>query len=141
AVAAGPAAQPVPDVPVSALEVLRALLAVKSKKSFAEIKESDSIKVLSGGKSAWQQEVGGELQKEFGVASDTSHVEMTLAQLAQTIGGGYGQLGKFVSAAVDKLMADKMPGGFGTSQAKAYLSSERLLGEGRMQGVLVLALT
>lgn len=46
---AGPAAQ-VPDVPVSAMDVTRALIAQKLKKPFSEIPLSKAIKDLVGGK-------------------------------------------------------------------------------------------
>lgn len=46
---AGPAAQ-VPDVPVSAMDIVRALIAQKLKKSIADIPLSKAIKDLVGGK-------------------------------------------------------------------------------------------
>lgn len=49
AASAGPAAQ-VPDVPVNAMDIVRALIAQKLKKPFAEIPLSKAIKDLVGGK-------------------------------------------------------------------------------------------
>ncbi|MDL1873477.1 hypothetical protein FBR05_14950, partial [Deltaproteobacteria bacterium PRO3] len=134
--AAGPAAQPVPDAPVSPLESLRALLAVKLKKSIGEVQAGQNIKGLVGGKSALQNEILGDLQKEFGAGPDNA-AELPLSELAQKMGGSYQGLGKQSQAQIAKLLASKMPGGFGMAQARAYLSSERLLGEGRMDGVLL----
>lgn len=52
---AGPAAA-VPDAPVSAMDIVRALIAQKLKKPFAEIPLSKAIKDLVGGKSSQKTE-------------------------------------------------------------------------------------
>jgi len=136
---AGPAAQAVPDAPVSPLEALRAMLAAKLKKPISEIDGGKNIKGLTGGNSSLQNEVIGDLQKEFGAGPDNAN-ELSLSDLAQKMGGNYSGLGKQSQTQIAKLIASKMPGGFGMAQARAYLGSERLLGEGRMDGVLLHAL-
>ena len=60
------------DRPVSAFETLQVLLAIKLKKSLGEISSESSIKDLVGGKSAIQNEILGDLQKEFGVEPENA---------------------------------------------------------------------
>lgn len=60
---AGPAAQ-VPDVPVSAMDVTRALIAQKLKKPFSEIPLSKAIKDLVGGKLFATASIGGKNTSE-----------------------------------------------------------------------------
>ncbi|KAB2841693.1 acyltransferase domain-containing protein, partial [bacterium] len=131
---------PIPDAPVSALEALQALLALKLKKPISEVQASQNIKGLVGGKSALQNEILGDLQKEFGGGPDNA-AEMPLSELAQKMGGTYTGSGAQSNNLIAKMVADKMPGGFNQAAIKAYLSGERRLGEGRIQGVLLHAIT
>ncbi|KAI6871370.1 hypothetical protein KC334_g18894, partial [Hortaea werneckii] len=62
---AGPAAA-VADAPVGAVDILRALVAQKLKKPLGDIPLSKAIKDLVGGKSTLQNEILGDLGKEFG---------------------------------------------------------------------------
>ncbi|KAG9528081.1 hypothetical protein KCU86_g25363, partial [Aureobasidium melanogenum] len=62
---AGPAAA-VADAPVGAVDILRALVAQKLKKGLMDIPLSKAIKDLVGGKSTLQNEILGDLGKEFG---------------------------------------------------------------------------
>ena len=133
-------APPPPDEPVTALEVLQAMLAVKLSQPLASIRPDSTIKALVGGKSAVQNEILGELEKEFGAGPDGG-AEMPLAELARAVSRGYKPLGKVSSALVTKMLGAKLPGGFGAGQARAYLTSSRLLGPGRSDAVLVHALS
>jgi 3-oxoacyl-ACP reductase-like protein len=122
----GAPADPVPDVPVEAVVSLRVMLAVKFKKTLAEVPATATIKGLAGGKSAIQNEVVGELQAEFGSGPEGG-AEMPLSELAGKF-PGYTALGKVLNGHVNKMLQGKMPGGFSASQAKAYLGEERLVG-------------
>jgi fatty acid synthase subunit alpha len=63
---AAPSSKPAGDRPVSAFETLQVLLALKLKKTISEVSSETTIKDLVGGKSAIQNEILGDLQKEFG---------------------------------------------------------------------------
>jgi fatty acid synthase subunit alpha len=128
----------IPDAPVTAKHALAVLLAVKFNKNLSEIGDGSTIKALSGGKSAVQNEVVGDLSAEFGGGPDTA-AEMPLSELASKF-PGYSAPGKVMSKAVAKMLAGKLPGSFGASQARQYLADARLLGEGRVQSVLMHAL-
>ena len=131
---------PIPDVPATATQTLRALLALKTKKTYEEIKPEVTIKALVGGKSALQNEIVGDLEAEFGGVPDTA-AEMTVQELGATLqSGGYKPLGKVSSALVARLATGKMPGGFGLSALRSHLSDKRLLGPGRVDAVLLHAL-
>ncbi|KAJ2843252.1 fatty acid synthase alpha subunit Lsd1, partial [Coemansia brasiliensis] len=68
---AAPAAQPAvtsatPNVPLQAVDVVRVVIAQKTKRSLIDISASKSVKDLTGGKSTLQNEILGDLLKEFG---------------------------------------------------------------------------
>ncbi|RLN71955.1 hypothetical protein BBJ28_00024816, partial [Nothophytophthora sp. Chile5] len=129
----------VSDKPVEAKHALLVMLAAKFGKAFSEVPETSSIKELSAGKSAVQNEIVGDLEKEFGSGPDDA-AEMKLAELAGKF-PEYTSPGKVTSALIAKMLAGKMPGGFGLSAIKEYLSSERCLPAGRIESVLLHALT
>ncbi|KAL3671875.1 hypothetical protein V7S43_002543 [Phytophthora oleae] len=130
--AAAPAAD---DAPVAALHVLRVLLAVRLNKDLAEIKEDTDVKTLCAGKSAVQNEILGDLEKEFGGGVPEGAGEVPLKELASKF-SSYSTLGKVTNGLINKVVASKMPGGFTMSSIKEYLSSEKGLGAGRMESVL-----
>ncbi|KAI9921603.1 hypothetical protein PsorP6_002324 [Peronosclerospora sorghi] len=123
------------DAPVAPLHVLRVLLAVRLNKDLADIKEDTDIKTLCAGKSAVQNEILGDLEKEFGGGIPDSAGEVPLKELASKF-VGYNTLGKVTNAMINKVVARKMPGGFTMSSIKEYLGTEKGLGAGRMNSVL-----
>ncbi|TDH65379.1 hypothetical protein CCR75_002038 [Bremia lactucae] len=127
------------DKPVEAKHALLVMLAVKLGKIFSEISETTTIKELAAGKSAVQNEIVGDLEKEFGSGPDDA-AEMKLSELANKF-SNYASPGKVTSALIAKLLASKMPGGFTLSVIKEYLSSERCLPRSRTESVLLHALT
>ncbi|KAK1943247.1 Fatty acid synthase subunit alpha [Phytophthora citrophthora] len=127
------------DQPVEVKHVLLVMLAAKFGRAFGQIPETATIKELSAGKSAVQNEIVGDLEKEFGSGPDDA-AEMKLAELSSKF-LGYASPGKVTSALISKMLASKMPGGFGSSAIKEYLSSERCLPSGRIESVLLHSLT
>lgn len=141
AASAGPAAA-ISDVPVSATEILQAVIAQKLKKSIEEIPMSKAIKDLVGGKSTLQNEILGDLQKEFNNTVPEKSEETPLDELGSALNNGFpGTLGKHSSTLVAKMIGAKMPGGFTLNSAKTYLSTSYGLGSGRTEGALLVAIT
>ncbi|KAG9234082.1 fatty acid synthase-like protein [Amylocarpus encephaloides] len=137
---AGPAAQ-VPDAPVGAIDIVRALIAQKLKKSLMEIPLSKAIKDLVGGKSTLQNEILGDLGKEFGSTPEKPE-DTPLDELGAAMQATFnGQLGKQSSSLVARLISSKMPGGFNITAARKYLETRWGLASGRQDGVLLLSLT
>ncbi|TQB74965.1 3-oxoacyl-[acyl-carrier-protein] synthase [Monascus purpureus] len=137
---AGPAA-PVEDAPVTAVDILRALVAQKLKKSLADIPLSKAIKDLVGGKSTLQNEILGDLGKEFGSTPEKPE-DTPLDELGASMQATFnGQLGKQSSSLIARLVSSKMPGGFNITAVRKYLETRWGLGSGRQDGVLLLALT
>ncbi|KAI9138416.1 fatty acid synthase [Paraphysoderma sedebokerense] len=131
------------DLPLTATEVLNAIIAQKLKKSIEEVPSTKSIKELSGGKSTLQNEILGDLQKEFGNnavpdKSEESSLEELGAQLESSFDGS---LGKHSSSLVSKMLSSKMPGGFSATSAKNYLSTTFGFGPLRSDAVLLIATT
>ncbi|KAL2005034.1 hypothetical protein VTN00DRAFT_2884 [Thermoascus crustaceus] len=136
----GPA-PPVEDVPVTAVDVLRALVAQKLKKGLMDIPLSKAIKDLVGGKSTLQNEILGDLGKEFGSTPEKPE-DTPLDELGASMQATFnGQLGKQSSSLVARLVSSKMPGGFNITAVRKYLETRWGLGPGRQDGVLLLALT
>ncbi|AEO60709.1 hypothetical protein MYCTH_2310232 [Thermothelomyces thermophilus ATCC 42464] len=137
---AGPAAQ-VPDAPVQALDIVRALIAQKLKKSIQDIPLSKAIKDLVGGKSTLQNEILGDLGKEFGSTPEKPE-DTPLDELGAAIQATFdGNLGKTSQGLIARLISSKMPGGFNITTARKYLETRWGLGSGRQDGVLLLAIT
>jgi len=137
---AGPAAQ-VPDAPVSATDVLRALVAQKLKKPLLDVPLSKAIKDLVGGKSTLQNEILGDLGKEFGSTPEKPE-DTPLDELGASMQATFnGQLGKQSSSLIARLVSSKMPGGFNITAVRKHLETRWGLGPGRQDGVLLLALT
>ncbi|EYE93328.1 trifunctional fatty acid synthase subunit FAS2 [Aspergillus ruber CBS 135680] len=137
---AGPAAA-VEDVPVNAVDVLRSLVAQKLKKSLADVPLTKAIKDLVGGKSTLQNEILGDLGKEFGSTPEKPE-DTPLDELGAAMQATFnGQLGKQSSSLIARLVSSKMPGGFNITAVRKYLETRWGLGSGRQDGVLLLALT
>ncbi|KAL2754261.1 hypothetical protein ACRALDRAFT_1063161 [Sodiomyces alcalophilus JCM 7366] len=137
---AGPAAQ-VPDAPVQAVDIVRALIAQKLKKPIAEIPMGKAIKDLVGGKSTLQNEILGDLGKEFGSTPEKPE-DTPLDELGAAMQATFdGQLGKQSQALIARMISSKMPGGFNITAARKYLETRWGLASGRQDGTLLLALT
>ncbi|KAL4936988.1 hypothetical protein BDV06DRAFT_203868 [Aspergillus oleicola] len=137
---AGPAA-PVEDAPVSALDVVRTLVAQKLKKALSDIPLNKAIKDLVGGKSTLQNEILGDLGKEFGSTPEKPE-DTPLDELGASMQATFnGQLGKQSSSLIARLVSSKMPGGFNITAVRKYLETRWGLASGRQDGVLLLALT
>ncbi|KAI7907575.1 fatty acid synthase [Cokeromyces recurvatus] len=146
AVASATAAPSLPtaisDVPISATEVILAVVAQKLKKSVNEVPLSKSIKDLVGGKSTLQNEILGDLQKEFNNGMPEKAEESSLEELGSSLGSSFsGALGKHTSSLIAKLVGAKLPGGFTLNSAKNYLNSTFGLGPGRTDGSLLIGIT
>jgi len=139
-VTASRAATPIADQPLGALDALQAMLAVKLRRPIAEIRPEQSIRDLVAGKSALGNEIVGDLGREFGSGPDNAP-ELPLRDLASRLGGSYRKLGPVLQGQVARLVSGKMPAGFGMAQVRQFLATERGLGEGRIDAVLLHALT
>lgn len=135
------AAAAIPDEPVSAKLLLHVLVAQKLKKPLDAIPLSKAIKDLVNGKSTVQNEILGDLGKEFGSTPEKPE-DTPLEELAEQFQDTFaGSLGKTSTSLIGRLMSSKMPGGFSVTNARKYLESRFGLGSGRQDSVLLVALT
>ncbi|KAJ5110717.1 hypothetical protein N7532_001252 [Penicillium argentinense] len=131
----------VEDAPVTAVDVLRSLVAQKLKKSLADVPLTKAIKDLVGGKSTLQNEILGDLGKEFGSTPEKPE-DTPLDELGAAMQATFnGQLGKQSSSLIARTVSSKMPGGFNITAVRKYLETRWGLGSGRQDGVLLLAIT
>ncbi|KAI9239093.1 MAG: hypothetical protein BYD32DRAFT_366717 [Podila humilis] len=140
---AGGAPAAVADAPIKAIDILHVIVAQKIKKTVEEVPLSKAIKDLVGGKSTLQNEILGDLQKEFGGSGfPEKGEEAPLEDLGNALQGNFnGSLGKQTTSLIAKMIGSKMPGGFTQSSAKGYLASAYGLGPLRADGALLLGLT
>jgi fatty acid synthase subunit alpha len=136
----GGAVGSVDDVPLSAVDVLRALVAVKVGSKFDDVKPSDSIRSLVGGKSALQNELLGDVSQEFGGNDVEGGGEMPLADLAKHLQPRCQGLGKCTTAALTRVAARKLPASFSPPAMRKHLAQRFGLGAGRQDAVLLRAL-
>ncbi|KAJ2864638.1 fatty acid synthase alpha subunit Lsd1 [Coemansia aciculifera] len=132
---------PLVDVPLQALDVVHALVTHKIKRSLADVSMAKSIKSLVSGKSTLQNEIVGDLHKEFGSKVPDKAEDLSLQDLATAIGAFGGGLGKHTQAQLARLFSNKMPGGFSLSSARSILQSVYGLGPQRQDTLLLSALT
>ncbi|KAJ2107445.1 fatty acid synthase alpha subunit Lsd1 [Coemansia sp. RSA 922] len=132
---------PLVDDPLQTLDVVRAFVAHKIKRSLADVSTAKSIKSLVGGKSTLQNEIIGDLHKEFGSKVPDRAEDLSLQDLANAIGAFGGSLGKYTQAQLARLFGNKMPGGFSLSSARSTLQSAYGLGPQRQDALLLVALT
>lgn len=93
------------------------------------------------GKSTLQNEILGDLGKEFGSTPEKPE-DTPLDELGAAMQATFnGQLGKQSSSLVARMVSAKMPGGFNITAVRKYLETRWGLGPGRQDGVLLLALT
>ncbi|KAJ2904919.1 fatty acid synthase alpha subunit Lsd1, partial [Coemansia aciculifera] len=130
-VGVGVAAAPLVDAPLQALDVVVAVVAHKTKRSLADVSPQKSIKALVGGKSTLQNEIVGDLHKEFGSKIPDKAEDLSLQDLAAAIGAFGGSLSKHTQAQLARLFSNKMPGGFSLSTARSKLQSVYGLGPQR----------
>ncbi|KAI5952755.1 FAS2 [Candida jiufengensis] len=136
---AGPTAS-IPDEPVSAKLLIHVLVAQKLKKPLESVPMSKAIKDLVNGKSTVQNEILGDLGKEFGSTPEKPE-ETPLEELAEQFQDTFsGVLGKTSTSLISRLMSSKMPGGFSITTARKYLESRYGFGSGRQDSTLLICL-
>ncbi|KAJ1727024.1 fatty acid synthase alpha subunit Lsd1, partial [Coemansia biformis] len=134
------AGEPIAEVPLQAFDVAHAVVAFKLKQPLGGISAQQTIKTLVAGKSTLQNEIVGDLQKEFGSKMPDKPEDVPLQELGTAI-GTVGALGKCTQPLIARLFSSKMPGGFSLSSARGILQSAYGLGPQRQDALLLVALT
>ncbi|KAJ1784404.1 fatty acid synthase alpha subunit Lsd1, partial [Coemansia sp. RSA 1938] len=132
---------PIVDQPIPVIDVILAIVAFKMKKPLGDVSVQHSIKHMASGKSILQNEVVGDLQKEFGSKVPDKAEEMSLHELAMLIGTSSEALGKCTQPLVARMLGGKMPGGFSLSRVRSILQTLYGLGPLRQDALLLVALT
>nr|CCA25392.1 FAS2_PENPA Fatty acid synthase subunit alpha putati [Albugo laibachii Nc14]CCA25465.1 fatty acid synthase alphasubunit putative [Albugo laibachii Nc14] len=141
-VMAAPAAGAIEDRPLSPDVVLCSIVALRTDKMMQEIKPDQSVKSYCAGKSALQNEIMGDLEKEFtgaGTIPDGA-AELPIKDLTSNL-VNYKKMGSVSSSLIAQMLTNKMPGGFTVSKVRSYLTESRGLGSGLVDSVLVFATT
>ena len=135
------AASKIQDVPISAQEVVRSLIARKLNQRFEDIPTGKSIKDLTGGKSTLQNELVGILEVEFSTLP-SSPEDLSISELSEGIQQSFsGKIGKESSRLVSRFLSAKMPGGYAQNDIRNYLEQTWGVGFGRQTSILLLAVT
>ncbi|KAI9500376.1 acyl transferase domain-containing protein [Coemansia spiralis] len=139
----------VPDIPLTSLDIVRTVIAQKLNVSLSAVSGTKSVRELTGGKSTLQNEILGDLIKEFGGStSGRSNItipdrpdEISIQELSRSLGTSSG-LGRHTMMQVARLFSTKMPGGFSQSTVRQVLNTDYGIVKPYMQdGVLLTALT
>ncbi|KAK6086184.1 fatty acid synthase alpha subunit [Seiridium cupressi] len=142
AMAAPAQAVSVPDKVLQPIDVLTVLVAVALKKSAADIAKDQTIKALCGGRSTVQNEIIGDLTKEFGSLPDQPE-DVALADLSATLAdSGLGnKLGACTNALVGKVASTKLPAGSNIASLRQYLETRWGFKQGLQDRVMLLAIS
>lgn len=128
------------DRPLRAMDVLHPLIAQKLKKDLQSVNPESTIKELVGGKSTMQNEIIGDLEKEFDGVPEKAE-DVPLVELGAILDSGFPKkLGKQSLALVGKMISTKMPGGFSLTNARTYLHEKWGFSIGEQDGCLVFSL-
>lgn len=126
---------------LTATDVLVALLAYKLGISFDELKMTESIRSLSGGRSTMQNEVIGDFAVEFGEMPGGAE-DLPISALGAALTPKFsGVPGKQMNSVIARLISSKMPGGFNLSAMKTHLELHWRLPEQRRVTVICFAST
>ncbi|KAL2819638.1 hypothetical protein BDW59DRAFT_164966 [Aspergillus cavernicola] len=131
------AVQTVPDAPLTAISIIRALIARKLRRSATEIDPSRSLKDLCGGKSTLQNELIGELGNEFRTLPDRAE-DVSLVDLDAALGEV--SLGASSAVLLQRLFSAKMPARVTIPAVRTRLAAVWGLPVDRQTAVLVGAL-
>ncbi len=135
------AASKIQDVPVSAQEVVRSLIARKFNQGFEDIPIGKSIKDLAAGKSTLQNELVGILETEFSTLPPSPE-DLSISELGKGIQQSFsGNLGKESSRLVSRFLSAKMPAGYAQKDIRSYLEQAWGVGVGRQTSILLFAVT
>ncbi|KAJ2315474.1 fatty acid synthase alpha subunit Lsd1 [Coemansia sp. RSA 2705] len=130
----------VDDVPLPAADIIQVIVAFKLKQPLSAVSVQQTVKTLAGGKSILQNEILGDLQKEFGAHIPDKPEEISLQELGAAI-GTCKSLGKCTQPLVVRMFSSKMPGGFSLAVARGLLHERYGLGPQRQDALLLVALT
>lgn len=129
------------DTALTAGYVLQTMIAMKLKKTAAEIDTNSTIKQLAGGRSTMENEIVGDLLAEFKNLPDRPE-EQCIQTLCEDLEIGFNRrLGPQTSSQISRLFSSRMPGGFSLDTAKEYLKTIWGLQDNRQDRVLLLACT
>ncbi|TLD11451.1 hypothetical protein PspLS_11925 [Pyricularia sp. CBS 133598] len=131
-------AQPssIPDSLVTPREIITLLISTALKKPRAEVATDKPISDLCGGRSTIQNEIIGDLTKEFGNIPEQPE-SMSISELATNLSGG--KLGSSTTAMVSKMVSMKMCAGTTVSSLKKALEGQWAFGPGLQDKALLAA--
>ncbi|KAJ2440217.1 fatty acid synthase alpha subunit Lsd1, partial [Coemansia sp. RSA 2337] len=136
-----PLSRAVDDQPIQPLEVVRALIAHKLKCPLESVSADKPIKDFVGGKSTLQNEIIGDLQKEFADDLPEKSEEVPLTELTQALLPLTQALGKHSMSLIARMVSSKMPGGLTNEIIRHHLQQAYGLGPLRQLGLLLVSLT
>ncbi|KAJ1771492.1 fatty acid synthase alpha subunit Lsd1 [Coemansia sp. RSA 986] len=125
------------DMPPQAIDVILAIIAQKFKVPISDIAVAKSIKALAAGTSTLQNELIGDLSKEFSGKLPNKAEELALEELAASLTSFEGGLGKHTQTRLTRMFSSKMPGGFSLATARDTLQSAYGFGPHRQDAVLL----
>ncbi|PLN85637.1 3-oxoacyl-synthase [Aspergillus taichungensis] len=111
------------DMALSTAHVVLAMTAQKLRRPFYQVPMSKTVRDLSAGNSALQNELIGDLVAEFGKVPEGAE-DMPLTTLSEALQiGSSRKPGKSMSSLISRFISAKMPAGFNQTALQDYLES------------------
>ncbi|KAF2800953.1 thiolase-like protein [Melanomma pulvis-pyrius CBS 109.77] len=127
----------IPDSPIHALDVIRTICSQKLKKTISNANTNDTIRVLAAGRSTLQNEIVGDLEKEFG-SLPNSPEDLTLDKLGTATEPHISQgLGKITKSLIERMVSSKIPGNMTVSSIRNHLQMSWGFQRGRQDAILL----
>lgn len=127
----------IPDQPITPSDILTTLLAYTLKAPRDHLSPDKTLKQLCGGRSTVQNEIIGDLSKEFGSLPDQAE-DLPLTELSASLSST--KLGPCATSLVAKVVSAKMPAGSSVAFVRAHLAARWSLGPGLQDRVLLAAI-
>ncbi|KAJ2718169.1 fatty acid synthase alpha subunit Lsd1, partial [Coemansia sp. Benny D115] len=134
----------VEDVPLTAVDVMRVVVAQKTHRPLADIQASATLRDLTGGKSTLLNEILGDLLKEFGISAGQSIPdridEISISEVCAGLGltQRLDGMGRYTSGQVARVFSAKMPGNVSVSAARRHMADVYGLSRSHQQDAALL---
>ena len=130
----------IPDVPLEALDSVKAIAAVSIKRAMTEQDNQTTVRRLSGDRSTIENEIVGNLIEEFGdVPHDVEN--MSLQDIATELQRNHsGRMGRCLRKLTARIFTSKMPASLDLNALRQQLNDEWGLGSSRQDAVLLIIL-
>ncbi|PVU88844.1 hypothetical protein BB561_005677 [Smittium simulii] len=129
------------DVNIPTSLIITSIISQKTRIKYSDISTSKSLKEIVNGKSALQNEIVGDLNKDLPGLLPERTEEIPLGELFDSIESNVNKLGPYSAVKVSRLIVSKMPVGMIMSKVLSILNNKYGLGPLRSDALLLVGTT